>query len=70
MCSFGANPTVNELVHHSKGREIENALLTSGCNPSVPPVFIGNIFVGGSNEVMSLNINGKLLQKKRILMAS
>ncbi|XP_027077694.2 monothiol glutaredoxin-S6-like [Coffea arabica] len=58
--SFGANPTVCELDHHPKGRDIENALLTLGCNPSVPAVFIGKLFVGGSTEVLSLNIRGKL----------
>ena len=60
ISSFGANPTVYELDHLPKGREVENALLTLGCNPSVPAVFIGKIFVGGSNEVMSLNVKGKL----------
>ncbi|KAL3527853.1 hypothetical protein ACH5RR_012509 [Cinchona calisaya] len=60
ICSFGTNPTVYELDQHPKGREIENALLALGCNPSVPAVFIGKLFVGGSNEVMSLNVQGKL----------
>ncbi|CDP12909.1 unnamed protein product [Coffea canephora] len=60
ISSFGANPTVYELDQLPKGREVENALLTLGCNPSVPAVFIGKIFVGGSNEVMSLNVKGKL----------
>ncbi|KAL3527854.1 hypothetical protein ACH5RR_012510 [Cinchona calisaya] len=58
--TFGANPTVYELDQHPKGREIENALLALGCNPSVPAAFIGKLFVGGSNEVMSLNVQGKL----------
>ena len=58
--SIGANPAVCELDHHPKGRDIENALLTLGCNPSVPAVFIGKLFVGGSTEVLSLNIRGKL----------
>ncbi|CDP12906.1 unnamed protein product [Coffea canephora] len=51
ICSFGANPTVYELDYHPKGREIENALLALGSHTSVPAVFIGKLFVGGSNEV-------------------
>ncbi|KAL3527852.1 hypothetical protein ACH5RR_012508 [Cinchona calisaya] len=58
--SFGTNTSVYELHQHPKGREIENALLALGCNPSVPAAFIGKLFVGGSNEVTSLNVQGKL----------
>ncbi|KAK4394037.1 Monothiol glutaredoxin-S1 [Sesamum angolense] len=57
---FGANPTVHELDELPNGHEIEKALMALGCNPSVPAVFIGKAFVGGSNEIMSLNIRGKL----------
>ncbi|KAL0284723.1 UNVERIFIED_CONTAM: Monothiol glutaredoxin-S2 [Sesamum calycinum] len=57
---FGANPTVHELDELPNGREIEKALMALGCNPSVPAVFIGKEFVGGSNEIMSLNIRGML----------
>lgn len=60
ISSFGANPTVYNLDQHPKGREIENALLGLGCNPGVSTVFIGKLFVGGANEVMSLNVQGKL----------
>ncbi|KAK4417280.1 Monothiol glutaredoxin-S2 [Sesamum alatum] len=57
---FGANPVVHELDELPNGHEMEKALMALGCNPSVPAVFIGNEFVGGSNEIMSLNIRGKL----------
>ena len=60
ICSFGANPTVYELDQYPEGRDIENALLALGCHPSVPAVFIGKLFVGGSDEVMNLNVQGKL----------
>ncbi|XP_027179958.1 monothiol glutaredoxin-S2-like [Coffea eugenioides] len=60
ICGFGANPTVYELDQHPVGTEMENALLALGCHPSVPAVFIGKQFVGGSNEVMDLNVQGKL----------
>lgn len=57
---FGANPLVYELDEHQNGSEIEQALVAMGCNPCVPAVFIGKKFIGGSNEVMSLNVQGKL----------
>ncbi|KAK4417278.1 Monothiol glutaredoxin-S2 [Sesamum alatum] len=60
ICGFGANPVVHELDELPNGHEMEKALMALGCNPSVPAVFIGNEFVGGSNEIMSLNIRGKL----------
>ncbi|XP_070057929.1 monothiol glutaredoxin-S2-like [Nicotiana tomentosiformis] len=60
--NFGANPTVYELDRLQNGKELERALVELGCQPSVPAVFIGNELVGGSNEIMSLNIRGKLKQ--------
>ncbi|XP_057807025.1 monothiol glutaredoxin-S6-like [Salvia miltiorrhiza] len=59
---FGANPVVYELdgASASNGVEMEKALLALGCEPSVPAVFVGAKFVGGSDQVMSLNIQGKL----------
>ncbi|OIS98611.1 PREDICTED: monothiol glutaredoxin-S6-like [Nicotiana attenuata] len=60
--SFGANPTVYELDRLPNGKQIEKALIELGCQPSVPAVFIGNEFVGGSNEIMSLNVRSKLKQ--------
>ncbi|KAF3436396.1 hypothetical protein FNV43_RR23488 [Rhamnella rubrinervis] len=58
--SFGANPTVYELDELSIGREIERALIQMGCQPSVPAVFIGQQYVGGSSELMSLNLQQTL----------
>ncbi|CAI9780959.1 unnamed protein product [Fraxinus pennsylvanica] len=58
--SFGANPTIYELDELSNGDQMEKALLALGCDPSVPAVFIGKKFIGGSNEIMSLNVKGKL----------
>ncbi|KAF3675245.1 Monothiol glutaredoxin-S6 [Capsicum annuum] len=60
---FGANPTVHELDKISNGKEMEKALVELlGGKSSVPAVFIGEEFIGGSNEIMSLNVRGKLKQ--------
>lgn len=58
--SYGANPRVHELDQLPNGPQMEKELMGLGCNPSVPAVFIDKEFVGGSNEIMSLNIRGKL----------
>ncbi|KAH7517117.1 monothiol glutaredoxin-S1 [Ziziphus jujuba] len=58
--SFGANPTVYELDEIRNGGEVERALQQMGCRPSVPAVFIGQEYVGGASEVMSLNLQNKL----------
>lgn len=59
--SFGASPVVYELDKAgSGGAEMEKALMRLGCNPSVPAVFVGKNFIGGSDEIFSLNIKGKL----------
>ncbi|KAH0682120.1 hypothetical protein MTR67_016892 [Solanum verrucosum] len=60
--SFGANPTVYELDTHPNGKQMEKALIELGCHPSVPAIFIGKELVGGANEIMSLNVRGKLKQ--------
>ncbi|XP_059316099.1 monothiol glutaredoxin-S6-like [Lycium ferocissimum] len=60
---FGANPKVYELDKISNGKEMEKALIELlGCKSSVPAVFIGEEFIGGSNEIMSLNVRSKLKQ--------
>ncbi|KAK3023491.1 hypothetical protein RJ639_045078 [Escallonia herrerae] len=59
---FGANPTIYDLDQIQNGKEMESALKQLGRKPSVPSVFIGTELVGGSNEVMSLNVRGKLKQ--------
>ncbi|CAN4106797.1 unnamed protein product [Withania somnifera] len=61
--SFGANPTIYELDTHPNGKKMEKALIEElGCQPSVPAIFIGQELVGGANEIMSLNVRGKLKQ--------
>lgn len=65
---FGANPSVYKLDELAEGAQMEKALVEMGCNPGVPAVFIGKEFVGGSNEIMSLNVKGKL--KKRLIDAN
>ncbi|KAK4356604.1 hypothetical protein RND71_025575 [Anisodus tanguticus] len=57
---FGANPTIYKLDELPNGKTIERALLQMRFKPSTPTTFIGKELVGGSNEVISLNIRGKL----------
>ncbi|CAJ1879411.1 unnamed protein product [Sphenostylis stenocarpa] len=59
--SFGANPTIHELDEMANGQEIESALLQMGCQPSVPAVFIGQRFIGGSKKIMSLHVRNELV---------
>ncbi|GAB4840955.1 Monothiol glutaredoxin-S6 [Ancistrocladus abbreviatus] len=61
ISSYGANPTVYELDEIPNGREIERVLQTVGGKPGVPAVFVGQKFVGGANEVISLQVQGKLV---------
>ncbi|KAH1261590.1 Glutaredoxin-C13 [Glycine max] len=53
---LGASPAVHELDKDGYGREMEWALRSMGCNPSVPAVFIGGKFVGSSKDVISLHM--------------
>ncbi|KOM53542.1 hypothetical protein LR48_Vigan09g220100 [Vigna angularis] len=62
---FGVNPNVHELDEIPRGKDIEQALLRLGCNPSVPAVFIDGKLVGGTNEVMSLHLNRTLIPMLR-----
>ncbi|XVF66270.1 hypothetical protein PTKIN_Ptkin10aG0021500 [Pterospermum kingtungense] len=62
---LGVNPAVHELDDIARGREIEQALMRLGCNPSVPAVFIGGNLVGGANEVMSLHLSRSLIPMLR-----
>ncbi|PWA98244.1 glutaredoxin-like II, Thioredoxin-like fold protein [Artemisia annua] len=57
---FGANPTIYELDELSNGHKIERELQELGCNPSVPAVFIGKKLIGGANELITLNLEGRL----------
>ncbi|KAJ8749584.1 hypothetical protein K2173_026302 [Erythroxylum novogranatense] len=60
ICSFGANPTVYELDQIPNGQQVESTLQQLGCQPSVPAVFIGQQFVGGDQQVMSLQVRNQL----------
>ncbi|KAF3680389.1 Glutaredoxin-C11 [Capsicum annuum] len=59
---IGASPAIHELDQDPKGKEMEKALRSLGCNPSVPAVFIGGKFVGSSKDIISLQVDGSLKQ--------
>ncbi|KAI6692280.1 hypothetical protein NL676_019990 [Syzygium grande] len=64
LCGMGVNPTVHELDHDPRGKELEKALARlSGTPPSaaVPVVFIGGKLVGAMDRVMASHINGTLV---------
>lgn len=65
--NFGANPTVYELDQHPDGKKMERELLAMGRDPTVPTIFIGQKLIGGSDEVISLNVKGEL---KPLLISS
>lgn len=56
ISSFGANPTVIKVDKMENGQQIERALIQLGCRPTVPAVFIGQQFIGGADELISLNV--------------
>ncbi|KAI4341707.1 hypothetical protein MLD38_026399 [Melastoma candidum] len=62
---LGVNPTVYE-IDNPEGKEIEKYLTqlagSSNGNVPVPLVFIGGTFIGSTNEIMSLHLNGSLVQ--------
>ncbi|KAF5744161.1 glutaredoxin-C11 [Tripterygium wilfordii] len=60
---LGASPAIHELDRDDRGKEMERALQTLGCNPTVPAVFIGGRFVGSARDVLSLHLDGSLKQK-------
>lgn len=56
-------PKIYEIDLDPEGREMEKALVGLGCStPPVPAVFIGGIFLGSTNQVMSLHLSGTLTQ--------
>ncbi|KAK4773733.1 hypothetical protein SAY87_028752 [Trapa incisa] len=69
ISSHGASPTVYELDEISDGKSIERALVMLGCREAVPAVFIGQRLIGGTNEVMSLQVRGKLVPLLRAAKA-
>ncbi|KAJ4884841.1 Monothiol glutaredoxin-S6 [Raphanus sativus] len=60
ISGFGAKMTVYELDQLSNGQDMEKALKQMGCKPSVPAVFIGEQFIGGANQVMTLQVKNQL----------
>ncbi|KAK9945512.1 hypothetical protein M0R45_011025 [Rubus argutus] len=48
LYDFGANPTVYEVDQMPNGQQIERALAAARGRPSVPAVFIGQQFIGGT----------------------
>lgn len=58
---YGANVTVYQLDDMSNGQEVDKALQRLGLKPSVPAAFIGQKLVGGAKEIISLQVQGKLV---------
>ncbi|XP_021730980.1 monothiol glutaredoxin-S1-like [Chenopodium quinoa] len=61
ISGYGANATIYELDNMSNGQEVEKALQRLGLRPSVPAIFIGQKLVGGANEIISLQVQGRLV---------
>ncbi|CAK9177226.1 unnamed protein product, partial [Ilex paraguariensis] len=59
---LGASPAIHELDQDSNGKQMEWALRSLGCTPTVPAVFIGGNFVGSAPEVISRQVDGSLKQ--------
>ncbi|CAO2824484.1 unnamed protein product [Amaranthus hypochondriacus] len=62
ISGFGANPTIYELDQMANGSDIDRVLKMMGRKPSVPSIFIGGNFVGGPNDLISLQVQGRLVQ--------
>ncbi|XP_074310284.1 monothiol glutaredoxin-S1-like [Silene latifolia] len=60
ISSYGANATVYQLDEMPNGKEVEKALQRLGLKPCVPAVFIGQKFVGGAKEIISMQVQGRL----------
>ncbi|KAI4381345.1 hypothetical protein MLD38_007424 [Melastoma candidum] len=66
FCGMGVNPTVYELDHDPRGKEIERTLMrlvgiNSPGGMAVPVVFVGGKLVGAMDRVMASHINGTLV---------
>ncbi|RWR80066.1 glutaredoxin-C5-like protein [Cinnamomum micranthum f. kanehirae] len=62
FCGMGVNPTVYELDHDPRGKDIERALSRLlGGSAALPVVFIGGKLVGAMDRVMASHINGTLV---------
>ncbi|KAI9182227.1 hypothetical protein LWI29_017320 [Acer saccharum] len=62
ILNFGANLTIYELDEIPNSQQVERELVQLGCQPSIPAVFIGQQFIGGANQVMSLQVTNQLVQ--------
>ena len=62
ISGFGSNPTVYELDQLPNSRDISRGLQMMGCKPGEPCIFIGGTCVGGPNDVLSLQVQGRLAQ--------
>ncbi|KAK9733631.1 hypothetical protein RND81_04G080300 [Saponaria officinalis] len=60
LSSYGANATVYQLDDLPNEKEVEKALQRLGLKPTVPAVFIGQKFVGGAKEIISMQVQGRL----------
>ncbi|KZV43869.1 hypothetical protein F511_39243 [Dorcoceras hygrometricum] len=56
----GVSPMVYELDELVNGKEMERALVRLGCDPPVPAVFIGGKFIGRTNNILTLQVDGSL----------
>ncbi|XP_021755494.1 monothiol glutaredoxin-S1-like [Chenopodium quinoa] len=61
ISGYGANATIYQLDDISNGQEIDRPLQRLGLRPSIPAVFIGQKLVGGANEIISLQVQGRLV---------
>ncbi|KAL4279230.1 hypothetical protein GQ457_03G007020 [Hibiscus cannabinus] len=62
FCGMGVNPTVFELDHDPRGKDMETALSRLlGNSQALPVVFIGGRLIGGMDRVMASHINGTLV---------
>ncbi|KAK8627289.1 hypothetical protein V6N13_134903 [Hibiscus sabdariffa] len=62
FCGMGVNPTVFELDHDPRGKDMETALSwLLGNSQALPVVFIGGRLIGGMDRVMASHINGTLV---------
>uniref|UniRef100_A0A7C8ZG98 Glutaredoxin domain-containing protein n=1 Tax=Opuntia streptacantha TaxID=393608 RepID=A0A7C8ZG98_OPUST len=61
ISSYGANAAVYQVDDLPNGQEVDKALQTLGLKQSVPVVYIGQKFVGGAKEIISLQVQGRLV---------
>lgn len=62
ISSYGAYVTEYEIDAIPNGKVIEKALAQNfGQRGNVPVIFIGQKFIGGTNEIMSLQVRGQLV---------